>query len=68
LAVSSIAGAATLSTGAETGAVTSATGLLAAVAGVCAPAVTAVSKQTMNTVKEVTMKTGDLEPSMFTSP
>src|SRR5215813_1420921 len=59
LAVSSLAGAPTFCAGVETGAVTSATGLFRAVAGVCAPAVTAVSKQKVNTVNEVTTGTGD---------
>jgi hypothetical protein len=67
-AVSSLAGAPTFGAVVETGAVNSATGLLTTGAGVCAPAVTAVSKQNVITVNEVTLGTGDLEPSMFTSP
>jgi hypothetical protein len=34
--------------------------------GVCAPAIAAVNKQKVITVNEVTMCTGDLEPSILT--
>jgi hypothetical protein len=59
---SSVAGA----TGVGGELVNAANGLSTAVAGVCAPAITAVSKQKVITVNEVTMETGDLDPSIFT--
>ena len=43
---------------AKTGVVISATGLFTAAAGVCAPMLTALSKQNVITVNEVTMGTG----------
>ncbi len=46
-------------------ALSSATGLSAVVAGVCALAITAVSKLKAITVNEATMETGDLEPSIW---
>src|SRR5687767_10838367 len=67
-AVSSFAGTTGFAASFRAGAVDSATGLSTAASGVCAPAITAVSKLKMITVNEVTMRTGDLEPNIFNTP
>jgi hypothetical protein len=51
-----------------TEALSCATGLSAAVAGVCPLAITAVSKLKVSTVNEAQVDTGDLEPSICVSP
>jgi hypothetical protein len=66
--LSSETGAVMLGAAFDTVVVNSATGLSVTAAGVCAPAIAAVSKLKVITVNEATMCTGDLEPSMFTSP
>jgi hypothetical protein len=64
----SSAGATALVAGFAGAAVNSAIGFSTAVAAVCASARPAVSRLKAITVNEVTMRTGKLEPNIFTSP
>src|SRR6185369_514038 len=63
-ALSSLATAGVFGAGFESGAVNSATGLSTAATGVCACALTAVSKLRATTVHEETMRTGELKPNI----
>jgi hypothetical protein len=64
LVVSFGTGAIASDAGFTTGALNSATGLLADESGVCAPTVAAASKQKVNTVNEATMRTEEFEPNI----